>query len=86
MEPIKIFIDNNSVLQLVSNPVFHTRTKHIDIQHFFIREKVKEGCITVERVDSSMNAADILTKPTNKLIFKRHMDAIQVGEARLNQP
>ena len=77
---IKLYVDNNSVLQLVANPVFHARTKHIDVLHFFIREKVEEGLLMVERVDSSMNCADALTKPTSKLVLKKHMDALSLGK------
>ena len=41
--PTIIHNDNQGSLSLAKNPVFHTRTKHIDVQHHFIRELVEEG-------------------------------------------
>ncbi|KAK8945192.1 hypothetical protein KSP39_PZI008471 [Platanthera zijinensis] len=58
--------DNKSALKLVNNPVCHAITKHIEIEHHFIREKVLEGSLMVKHVQSADNVADILTKPLAK--------------------
>jgi hypothetical protein len=58
-----LFVDNMSAVKLVKNPVFHKRSKHIEVRYFFIREKVNDGELTVEHVPSESQLADILTKP-----------------------
>jgi hypothetical protein len=42
---VPLYIDSNSALKLTRNPEFHSRSKHIDVKHHFIREKVDEGVI-----------------------------------------
>ena len=66
-----LFVDNAGSIALVKNPVFHNRTKHIDIRYHFTRECVTSGTITVDKVPTSQNTADILTKPLSKHIFCR---------------
>lgn len=45
--PITLFIDNKSAIDLAKNPIFHGRSKHIDIRYHFIRECVQRGEITM---------------------------------------
>jgi hypothetical protein len=42
---ISINVDNKSALYLASNPVYHSRTKHIDVRHHFVREIIKKGIV-----------------------------------------
>ncbi|KAK8963153.1 hypothetical protein KSP40_PGU007585 [Platanthera guangdongensis] len=70
-EPTLLRGDNESALKLVNNPVCHTRTMHIEIDHHFIREKVLEGSLLVGHVRSEDNLADIFTKPLSKGPFER---------------
>ncbi|GJW23093.1 hypothetical protein Tco_0033715 [Tanacetum coccineum] len=49
----KIFIDNQSTICIVKNPVFHQRTKHIEIRHHFIRDANEKNLIQVDRLDSA---------------------------------
>ena len=67
---ICVFSDSQSALQLCKHPVFHDRTKHIDVRFHFIREKVESGEVKLEKIASSMNPADMGTKSlcTNKLM------------------
>ena len=62
MMPITLYVDNKLVIALMKNPVFHGRSKHIDIRYHFIRECVEEGKVVVEHVNSKDQRADILTK------------------------
>ena len=57
-----IYIDNQSTICIVKNPVFHQRTKHIEIRHHFIRDAYDKHLIQVQKVDSENNVADLLTK------------------------
>ena len=55
--------DNQAALHMASNPVFHEKTKHIEMDCHFIREKIVSGCITTSFVNSSDQLANIFTKP-----------------------
>ena len=57
-----IFSNNQSCIKLVDNPVMHARTKHIEIQHHFIREVVQAGKIHVNHIPTTAQLADFLTK------------------------
>jgi hypothetical protein len=69
-EAVKLFIDNQSAIQLCKNPVFHERTKHIDTRFHFIRECVEDGKIAVEHIGTSDQLADILTKALGRTRFQ----------------
>ncbi|GKB26870.1 putative ribonuclease H-like domain-containing protein [Tanacetum coccineum] len=58
----KIFIDNQSTISIVKNPVFHQRTKHIEIRHHFIRDANEKHLIQVLKIHTDENVADLLTK------------------------
>jgi hypothetical protein len=60
--PYLVWCDNQSAISLASNPVFHARTKHIEIDYHFIREKVLNNQISVCYVPSERQVADIFTK------------------------
>ena len=61
--PIPLYMDNQSAIRLVMNPVYHSRTKHIDVKLFFIRDQQEEGKIDVKYVGTINQLADFLTKP-----------------------
>ncbi|GJT95250.1 ribonuclease H-like domain-containing protein [Tanacetum coccineum] len=58
----KIFIDNESTICIVKNPVFHSKTKHIKIRHHFIRDSYEKILIQVIKIHTDHNVADLLTK------------------------
>ena len=59
---MKLICDNQVVLHIASNPVFHERTKHIKVNCHFIREKIASGCVATSFVNSNDQLADIFTK------------------------
>nr|GFA88769.1 hypothetical protein [Tanacetum cinerariifolium] len=59
----KIYIDNNSAICIVKNPVYHSKTKHIEMRHHFIRDCFEKKLISVDHIHTDENVADLLTKP-----------------------
>ncbi|CAH9146636.1 unnamed protein product [Cuscuta epithymum] len=67
---VVIFSDSQSAIQLCKNPVFHDRTKHIDVRFHYIRDIVEKGIIKLEKIPSEFNPADMGTKclPVEKFV------------------
>ncbi|GKC61664.1 copia protein [Tanacetum coccineum] len=62
LDDIPIMCDNKGAIDLSKNPIQHSRTKHIEIRHYFLRDNVQKGNISIEKVSLEDNIADILTK------------------------
>ena len=62
-DPTTIYCDNLSNIQLAKNPVFHARTKHIEVHYHFVRERVLSGEVELQYVPTDRQTADIFTKP-----------------------
>jgi hypothetical protein len=60
--PSMLQCDNKSAINIADNPVQHDRTKHVEIDRFFIKEKIDEGVLVLGHVSSSKQVADCLTK------------------------
>ena len=69
-EPTEIKVDNKSAIELAKNPVYHERSKHIDVRYHSIREHIKNNEVLVIHVPSQEQAADILTKALPKAAFE----------------
>ena len=57
-----LYCDNMSSIQLANNPVFHARTKHIEVHYHYVREKVLAREIDMVYVNTNEQVADIFTK------------------------
>ena len=66
---VAIRCDNTSAINLTKNPILHSRAKHIEIKHHFIRDHVQNGDVNVQFIDSKNQLADIFTKPLDKSSF-----------------
>lgn len=67
--PITILCDNQSAIKLAGTENYHSRSKHIDIRHHFVRDKVLSNQIVVKYIQSSEMVADALTKGTPQLML-----------------
>ncbi|GJT25879.1 hypothetical protein Tco_0895816 [Tanacetum coccineum] len=79
----KIFIDNESTICIVKNPVFHSKTKHIEIKHHFIRDSNEKKLIQMIKIHTDYNVADLLTKAFDvgrfQYLIATTNDAIQIS-------
>ena len=67
--PINIYVDNVSAINLVENPVFHQRSKHIDIRYDFLRDQVGKNIIKLQYCRSEDQIANIFTKSLKRSMF-----------------
>ncbi|KAJ9536211.1 hypothetical protein OSB04_un000620 [Centaurea solstitialis] len=69
MQRIPIYCDSKSAIQITTNPIQHSRMKHIDIRYHFIKDHVEKGNVELYFVESDYELADLFTKPFDE---KRH--------------
>ncbi|GJY20143.1 ribonuclease H-like domain-containing protein [Tanacetum coccineum] len=73
----KIYIDNESTICIVKNPVFHSKTKHIAIRHHFIRDAYEKKLIQVLKIHTDDNVADLLTKAFDVSSYLGYKESLQ---------
>ncbi|MCO5611850.1 hypothetical protein L7F22_066109 [Adiantum nelumboides] len=78
-QPTMLLCDNQSCMAIARNPVFHARTKHIEVQYHFVRELILDGEVEMEYCPTMDNCADIFTKALGSKTLERHLHQIGVG-------
>ncbi len=76
--PLSLKEDNQGSIALAHNPVFHARTKHIDIQHHYIRDKVATRRINLQYVPTSEMIANGMTKALTNAKFYRFVKQMRI--------
>ena len=76
--PTKLYCDNKAAISIVHNPIQHDRTKRMEVDRHFIKEKLDMGIICIPFVPITQQIADVLTKG----LFKPHFDSL-VGKLGL---
>eukprot|EP00253_Pinus_taeda_P020662 PITA_20662 len=80
MDPTVIYCDNQSCIKLSENPVFHDRSKHIDIRYHHLRDCVARRIMLLQYILNEEQDVDILTKALSNCKFKFHRDRIEVAD------
>jgi hypothetical protein len=71
LSKVPLLCDNESAIHMADNPVEHSRTKHIDIRHHFLRDHQQKGDIEVYHISTENQLADIFTKLLDEKTFCR---------------
>ena len=85
-QPMDLFVDNKSAIDVAYNPQHHGRMKHVDRRHFYVRELVENHVIRVPFVSTVNNYADIFTKALKAPAFFRLRDVLMNVPERLREP
>ena len=80
VQPTIIYCDNMSAIALSKNPVFHAKSKHIELRHHFIRDLVNKEEIILKYVGTNEQAADFLTKAVTIEKFRKFKNQLQIKE------
>ncbi|RVW80446.1 Retrovirus-related Pol polyprotein from transposon RE1 [Vitis vinifera] len=75
-QPIRLFCDNKAACDIAHNPIQHDRTKHVEVDRFFIKEKLDDKIVELPKIRSKDQLADILTKAVSRQVFSKFLDKL----------
>ena len=75
-----IFCDNQSCVKLSENPVFHDRSKHIDMKYHYIRDIIQKGNVKLQYISTDEQVTDLFTKPLARVKFAYFRERLGVVE------
>ena len=82
LDKVPLLCDNDSAIKISYNPVQHSRTKHIEIRHHFIRDHVARGDIDLSYVGTRDQLAGIFTKPLDEARFCYLRNELNIIDSR----
>ena len=77
-----LHVDNKSAIQLIKNPVFHDRNKHIEVRYHYIRNCTENDTVVVQFVGTEDQLADILTKALGRVRLQMLREKIKLVEIK----
>jgi transposase InsO family protein len=77
-----LHVDNKSAIQLIKDPVFHDRSKHIEVRYHYIRSCIENGTVVVQFVGTEDQLADILTKALGRVRLQLLREEIKVAKVQ----
>ena len=80
MDPTVIYCDNQSCIKLSENPVFHDRSKHINIRYHHLRDCLARRIMSLQYISTKEKDANILIKTLSKCKFEFHRDGVGVED------
>ena len=72
-QPIRLYCDNKAACDIAHNPVQHDRTKHAEVDRFFIKEKLDDKIVELPKIRFEDQLADILTKVVSSRVFSKFL-------------
>jgi hypothetical protein len=84
--PVELAVDNTGARDLAYNPEHHSKSKHIERRHFFVREMVENMRLRIPYVNTVYNLADFFTKPLPARVFIQMRDTIMNVPPELSPP
>ena len=85
LDTTMILYDHQSCIKMTKNPVFHDRSKHIEIRCFYIRDMMQKGAIKLQYMSTNEQVVDVLTKPLSQIKFEHFRDKLGVVQKDLPQ-
>jgi hypothetical protein len=82
LSKVPLLCDNESAIYIADNPVDHNRTKHIDIQHHFLRDHQQRGDIEIAYINTKEQLADIFTKPLDEKTFCKLRNELNILDSQ----